>query len=168
MKKIILIAAMAVAAIGASAQDWNKGDWFVGAQTTGLGLNYGFLDKASQTDFNLSVNGGYVFANKFAADATLGFDTWSVKDGVSSSTFTYGIGVRYYPVGNWFARVGFDGAAIKDADENPMYAGLTLGYDWFVSEKVFFEPAIYYKKGLNDKIDETNNLGLQLGIGVRF
>lgn len=34
MKKIILVAAMAVAAVGANAQGWGKGDWFAGAKST--------------------------------------------------------------------------------------------------------------------------------------
>lgn len=171
MKKIVLIAALAVAAVSASAQDWSKGDWFVGAKTTGLGLDHKFLDKNSATSFDLGVNGGYFLSNRFAVDAALGFASASAKvAGVKESTnaFTYGIGVRYYPISNLFAHVMFEGMSVKDADNNPSYAGIEVGYDFFLSDKVFFEPAVYYKKGLVKKADESNAIGLALGFGVRF
>ncbi len=174
MKKIILLAIVAVMGVGvANAQDWNKGDWFTGAQVDGLGLSHKFFDDDSETTFSIDVNAGYFISNRFAVDAALGFglESWKYEgmdESESTNAFTFGVGVRYYPVGNLFARVGFEGQSIKDVDGLNSYVGVTVGYDLFVSEKVFFTPAIYYKKGLNSDLDESNNIGLSVGIGVRF
>lgn len=82
-----------------------------------------------------------------------------------SSSFTFGAGVRYYPVGDLFARIGYSGIVRKEADFSSAL-GVSVGYDLFLSDKVFFEPALSYSKNLS-KLG-NHNLGLSLGIGVKF
>lgn len=171
MKKIILIAALAVAAASASAQNWNKGDWFTGAQVDGLSVNHTSYKGASETNFGLAANAGYFFTNRLALDLTAGFNHTNAKAGdvkVKGTVGTFGAGLRVYPVGNLFARVGYDASFAKGTNPSN-YVGLTVGYDLFVSEKVFVTPAVYYKKGLkNNDTLASNNFGLQMGFGVRF
>lgn len=149
-----------VVAVSANAQDFNKNDWFLNARISGLELSHTFVDGASATTFDFGFGGGYFFADKFAIDAMLGVGI--IED---LSVFTLGAGVRYYPVGNLFARVGYDGTKVEDLDFASML-GLTIGYDWFLTEKVFFEPGVYYKKNLAD--GGANQIGLSLGLGVKF
>lgn len=166
MKKMILLAAAAVmAAVSANAQDFNKSDWYFGAQSTGLVLQHRFIDGNSATDFDLNAVGGWFFADKFAADAMLGFDyaKWQGYD--ADHALNFGAGVRYYPFGNLFARLGYNGQA-ANGREVVSYLDAKVGYDLFLSEKVFFEPAVYYEKNLAK--GGENILGLSFGIGVKF
>ncbi|MDR2891368.1 MAG: hypothetical protein LBV18_07250 [Alistipes sp.] len=161
MKKLFLsAAAVLLVAVGANAQNFSKGDWFLGASVSNLQLDHAFVDGDSATSFELQAQGGYFVGNKFAVD--LGVGAGIVED---ISAFTFGVGVRYYPVGNFFARVGFDGAKIEDLDLLSQL-GVSLGYDLFVSDNVFFEPSVYYRKILND--GGANSIGLSLGVGARF
>lgn len=167
MKKLILAAILVVSASFASAQSFEKGDVFLQGQLTGLDLGVISNDGNSMTSFDLQADGGYFFSNFLAAEATLGFE-YAKEEGLdATNALTYGIGLRAYPVRNLFAGVGFQGYATKD---QTLTSGLNVrvGYDLFVSEKVFFEPALYYKKGLSEGIKKVNAFGLQLGIGVRF
>lgn len=177
MKKIIWISVWVVMSMGANAQEWNKGDWFLGAQSTGLKLQHRFYDGSSGTDFDVNAVGGWFFADKFSADAMLGFDYAKVTNVVPgfddsketnvnvNHAFNFGAGVRYYPVGNLFARVGYNGQLNRTGNLFS-YLDVKVGYDLFLSERVFFEPAVYYEKELG--YSKENILGLSIGIGVKF
>lgn len=171
MRKFVLIAALAVAAVGANAQNWSKGDVFTGAQIDNLSINHTSYKGHKETTFGLAVNAGYFFTNRLALDITAGIDTINTKrDEVKTkgTVGTFGAGLRVYPVGNLFARVGYDLAAAKGTNPSN-YVGLTVGYDVFLSKRVFVTPAVYYKKGLKNKDTlASNNFGLQAGFGVRF
>lgn len=171
MKKIVLIAALAVAAVSASAQNWSKGDWFTGAQVDGLGVNHVSAKGYNETNFGLAANAGYFFTNRLAFDVTAGVNHTNTKVGdvkVKGTVAEFGLGLRVYPVSNLFARVGYEVAAAKDSNPSNKI-GLTVGYDLFVSDKVFVTPAVYYKKGLkNNQYLASNDFGLQVGFGIRF
>lgn len=166
MKKIILVAALTVMGMGANAQEWSKGDWFLGAQSTSLNLQHRFTDGSSGTDFDVNAVGGWFFANKFSVDGMLGFDYAKVKNTNANHAFNFGAGIRYYPVGNLFARVGYNGQLNFKTGNLLSYLDAKVGYDIFLSEKVFFEPAVFYEKQLGDA--KENILGLSIGIGVKF
>lgn len=169
MKKLIfLTAAVVMVAVGANAQDFSKGDWFLNAQTSSLGLEHSFVDDLSTTTFDLGVGGGYFLSNKFAIDALVGFDLVKVKDVDGVSAFNIGAGVRYYPVSNLFAKVGYKGVNASAGGKSAWtsYLGASVGYDFFFNDRVFFEPAVYYQKNLAD--GGENVLGLSLGLGIKF
>ncbi len=87
-------------------------------------------------------------------------------DGFDGATnFEFGVGARYYFHKTWFGRVGLGGQKLQDVD---MAAALdfSIGYDWFLSEKVYFEPSVYYNLGLGDAGEGV--FGLRLGLGVKF
>ena len=159
------MAAVAVAVSGANAQNFSKGDWFLGAQASGLDLGYSFVDKSNSFDLGLAANAGYFISDKFALDATLGLGFAKEKDIDATSAFVFGIGARYYFAGNFYGRIGYNGDKAKDIDL-VSNLGVSVGYSWFLSEKVFFEPAVYYQKNLAD--GGPNRIGVQLGIGVKF
>lgn len=164
MKKILTLFLALTAIAGASAQkNFDKGNWFLGAETASLGVNVLTLDGESMTLVNFSATGGYFVSNRFAVDAMAGVLSY---DGVT--LFGFGAGVRYYPVGNLFARLGYTGYGMNGA-EFMSNVGLRVGYDVFLSEKVFFEPAAYFDKNLGSGVNRGPNIfGLSLGFGVRF
>ncbi len=168
MKKVILMAAVAVmAVVSANAQKrFTKGDWIVGAQSSGIDFKNRFNDGSSATDFDLSAVGGYFLLDKLAVDAMAGIDYAKVKGADGTSAFNFGAGVRYYPVGNLFARVGYNGQSRTNVNLIS-YVDAKVGYDFFFNDKVFFEPAVYYEKNIN-KGGGENILGLSVGIGVKF
>ncbi|GHV25231.1 hypothetical protein FACS1894176_03210 [Bacteroidia bacterium] len=44
---------------------------------------------------------------------------------------------------------------------------IEVGYDWYLTENVYFEPAVYFEKGFGDA-DGVSQFGLSIGIGVNF
>jgi len=167
MKKLLLtVAVVAMAAVSAQAQNFKKGDWYFGAHSTSLVLQHRSTDSWSGTDFDMNAIGGWFFANKFSVDGMVGFDYAKAKNAAASHFLNLGAGVRYYPVGNLFARLGYFGQVSTRADHMLSYLNAKIGYDLFLSEKVFFEPAVYYEKQLGDASE--NIFGLSLGIGVKF
>jgi hypothetical protein len=80
--------------------------------------------------------------------------------------------VRYYPASNLFARVGYYGSVPLFSGDERSYFDARIGYDIFLSKKVFFEPALYYQKNLNKSFytnrGTENVFGLSLGFAVRF
>jgi hypothetical protein len=161
MKRAILMAVVAVmTAVGASAQNFNKGDWFVGAQSTGLTLQTRFNSDNTTTDFNLGAVGGRFLSDKFAVDGVLSFNINKVSDLESSSSYNLSVGVRYYPVWNLFARVGYN-ALIRNTDDTGLISDVnaSMGYDMFLNDRIYFEPAVFYQRniannnGINPKVE---------------
>lgn len=164
MKKLFLTAIAAVVfAAGAGAQDFGKGDWTLNANISRLNLAHSFGSKT--TDLNLGAGAGYFILDRLAVDANLGLDLSKTKGSPGYSAFSFGAGVRYYPWQNLFARVGYNGLASKGAS-TLSYAAVAVGYDWFFTDNVYFEPSIGYTRQLAK--GGSNNLGLGLGIGVKF
>jgi hypothetical protein len=175
MKKLVLVLAAAFVATGAFAQ-FNRGDKFLNARTTGLNFSsLGGGAGVGTTRFDLGVNGGYFLTHRLAADVTLGFDYLKVKgDKEPGTSFTFGVGARYYFWNTLYGRLGFGGNTVEEWDlltgkkstafESAL--NLSVGYDLFLSEMVYFEPALYYNTSLG-KV-KANTFGLQLGLGVLF
>lgn len=170
MKKLLLVVAAAVVSTGAFAQ-FTKGDIFLNAQTTSLNLGFTDNDGYSSTDFNLGVQGGYFFTDRLAADVTLGFNYGKMEEFDAETNFALGIGVRYHFYDAFFARVGFGAESYKNELDKTKFDtafDLSVGYDWFINEKVFFEPSLYFAKGLSEFNKKTSTFGLRVGIGVKF
>jgi hypothetical protein len=175
MKKLFFVLAAALVVTGASAQ-FNRGDKFLNARTTGLDFSSMSGGKGvGTTRFDLGVNAGYFFTHKLAADVTLGFDYVKIKgDTDSATTFSFGVGARYYFWHTLYGRLGFGGNTVQEYDlltgkkstalESAL--NLSVGYDFFLSDMVYFEPALYYNTSLG-KV-KANTVGLQLGLGVMF
>ncbi len=166
MKKIILMVAVSVmVAVGANAQNgFDKGDWTLGASLTDMGFNHSFgKGTLSNTHFDLGVYGGHFFTDKLAVNARLGFDVLKVKGLDASADFTFGVAARYYPLCNLFASAGYIGTATGGSLASNV--SIEVGYDLFLSEKVYFEPIVYYSTRLDTKV---SGVGLSLGVGVKF
>ena len=166
MKKLLIVTLAAVGvAVGAKAQNFEKGDWMIKADVSNLQLTQSFSDGLSLTSFDVGVNAGYFLANRFAVEAALGLDYSKMKGSDGVADFSFIAGARYYPVDNLFAKVGYYGY-VSDGSKVRSLLGAWVGYDLFLSENVFLEPAVVYTRHLIE--GGSNNLGLSLGFGVRF
>jgi opacity protein-like surface antigen len=170
MKKLLLTTVALVAIIaGANAQNFKKGDWTLGANLSELNLSHTFSYKSSYstTSFRLATNVGYFVFDKFAVEASAGISYSRLRSEIktNSSSFTWGAGVRYYPIGNLFARVYQDRWKSIN-DEWLSSLTVSVGYDLFISERLFFEPMLYWSKYL---VHTTGmDIGIALGIGFKF
>ena len=166
-------------AVGANAQkSFRKGDWLVGAQVSGLGFESHFNDGAGGSrQFNFGATGGLFLMDKLAVDLAAGVDYTKVGGNDSDCGVDFGAGIRYYPVGNLFARLGYRGQTGTGQYGGDLHSflGAKVGYDVFLSENVFFEPAVYFEKSLNSSrpfhmrdTGTENILGLSFGFGGKF
>lgn len=165
MRKIVFfIVTLAAVVASANAQNFEKGDWFLGAGASNLMLGSLFSKTASETALEMTVNGGYFLFDKMAVETQLTFD-YEWYDHKCYSNYSFGADLRYYPVGNFFGAVGYAGTV---SDNLPLssYFMVIAGYDWFVSERVFFEPALCYWKRLTK--NSLNSISLNLAVGVKF
>ena len=199
-KAILLAAAAVMFAVGANAQDtrneikketkngFRKGDWTLGVQGSGIGFENHFNDGlGGNTRLDAGLFGSWFLTDKLAVDLSAGFSHTRVgnggtyynwngggvsihQGGIKSSTFDFGGGVRYYPVGNLFAGVGYHGKT--GSGTWAQYLGAKVGYDIFLSKNVFFEPAVYFEKNMKKNFvyntGRESVLGLSLGFGMRF
>jgi len=166
MKKIVLtIATLVAVAASATAQNFKKGDWFLGAGTSNLMVGSLFTADDSETDLEASLNGGYFLFDKMAVETRLSFNgTWYNHE--FDANYSFGAGLRYYPVGNLFGSASYLGTVAAKGFPVRSHLMTGIGYDWFVSDRVFLEPALYYSRKLIK--GGYNSLFLSLAVGVKF
>lgn len=82
----------------------------------------------------------------------------------AASSFTAGIGGRYYIVQNGL----YLGANLKylhaDHSYNDLMPGAEVGYAFYINRSVTIEPAIYYDHSFNNS--DYSTVGLKIGIGI--
>ena len=82
----------------------------------------------------------------------------------AASSFTAGIGGRYYIVQNGL----YLGANLKylhaDHSYNDLMPGAEVGYAFYINRSVTIEPAIYYDHSFNNS--DYSTVGLKVGIGI--
>jgi outer membrane protein W len=166
MKKILLITLVALLGTATANAQIAKGTTISLARVTGLDFTYTSLDDNSRTDFGLDGAVGYFVIDNLALVGQLGFAYTKTKGFDANSGFLFGFGARYYFVKTAFAQVAYAGQKLKDVDL-ANYVALNVGYDIFISDKVFLEPAVSYQKGFSD-VDKSSTFGLSFGIGIVF
>ena len=119
-----------------------KGNAFINASTSNFGITTG----GGATSFNLSANGGYFVANRFALVGGLGYNLVS-SDFISFNSLSIKAGVRYYLVS---ANNGglFINSLIDVTKPNDLKAefGLNIGagYSFFLNNRMSFEPTVNF------------------------
>ncbi|MDR1199717.1 MAG: hypothetical protein LBK94_12030 [Prevotellaceae bacterium] len=164
MKKILLI--MMVALLGTATVNAQiaKGTTVLIASASGLDLNHTSNDGAKTTSFGLDGVGAHFIIDNLAIVGGVGL-AYEKFDGGSTNLFGLILGARYYFVKTAYGSVLYSGFKAKGADFAS--AGhLEVGYDIFISDKVFLEPAVYYEKGLSKAIKKVSTFGLSFGIGI--
>jgi len=167
-KTLLLMVVMVLGGTVANAQHFTKGTKTFSANATGL--NFGVTDVKDYDDtfINLGITGkgSYFIIDNLAATAGLGFN-YSKHGNQNSNSFTFEAGARYYMVKGLFGALAYEGSVFKGGDYIS-YGRVEVGYDIYISERVFFEPAIYFKKGFGDTASDITQYGLSLGIGINF
>ena len=156
MKKIMLFVVALVISVAANAQ-FEQGKGYLGASLTNVDLSYNGLNKGH---FGLGAKAGYLIADDWMLLGQL--DYQKTKDVPYS--LTLGPGIRYYIQQNGLYMGA--SALFKHADDyNDFMPSIQIGYAFFISRTVTFEPEIYYEHSFKDH-SNYSTAGIRLGIGV--
>jgi opacity protein-like surface antigen len=167
MKKVILLALIAIAGVATANAQFTKGSKTLFAKSTGLDFGITSIDGVddSRISLDLSVGGSYFVIDNLAITAGVGIQSQSFGD-ENETAFDFTIGAKYYFYKGLYAGLAYEGAKFEKLDLQS--AGkIEVGYDWYLTDNVYFEPAVYFQKGFGD-IDGISQFGLSIGIGVNF
>lgn len=155
--------------VGAANAQFTQGSKMFSANATGLGLDFTKIKDVDDMhiNFGLMGKGSYFVIDNLAITAGLGFNYEKMGDLIDDNAFAFEVGGRYYLVNALYAGLAYEGNKMKDVDLQS-YGKLEVGYDIFISDNVFFEPAVYFKKGFGDAAKDVTQFGLSVGIGVTF
>lgn len=157
IKKTIFATAIALlTSLTANAQ-FEKGKAYISASLSGLDLNYSGSEKGK---LDVGAKVGYLTADNVML---LGQAEYSKHNGEPFS-INLGVGGRYYIVQNGI----YLGASVnyKHCDDfNDLQPSVQLGYAFFLSRTVTFEPELYYTQSFKNH-SEFSKVGVRLGIGV--
>lgn len=158
MKKLLLLALVALLPMQRLSAQFEQGKAYVGASLTGLNLSYNGSDK---TSLGLEAKGGWLFSDDLMLTAECAYS----KKEDTAANLSLGVGGRYYIVQNGLflgARVMYSHQAHSHDDFMP---GVSLGYAFFISHTVTIEPEIYYNQSFKNHKDYST-IGLRIGLGV--
>jgi hypothetical protein len=156
MKKIALFVVALVMSVAANAQ-FEQGKGYLGASLTNVDLSYNGLNKGH---FGLGAKAGYLIADDWMLLGQL--DYQKTKDVPYS--LTIGPGIRYYIQQNGLYMGA--SALFKHADDyNDFMPSIQIGYAFFISRTVTFEPEIFYEHSFKDH-SNYSTAGIRLGVGV--
>ncbi len=165
IKKVIflLIAAFGLtSSVFAQSEQTKQGNFMVetmatmGSTTGGTGFMFSSVD--GNTNWNLGGEVGYFVKDNLAIKAGLGYGSTKLDvlgESVTTSTFSYGIGAKYYIINMIPVQLDFSGTSIEDADENPSYVGISGGYAFFMGDMVSLEPSLRYNLSMNDNFEDA-------------
>lgn len=183
MKKIFLVALLALVSLGANAQ-FDKGTKYLNASLSGLSMSY---SKDAKFKFGLEAQGGYFLEDAWMLYGRFGYQHQGVKgDNNDRNDLQLGVGGRYYIKQNGLYlgcglmldhashvhpeyTVDNEGTVIGTKMANRNYFDLTpeIGYCFYLNHYVSIEPAIYYNLCLNH-FSEGSEVGLKIGVGYYF
>ena len=157
MKKIALFVLALVMSVTANAQ-FEQGKGYLGASLTNVDLSYNGLNKGH---FGLGTKAGYLIADDWVLTGQL--DYQKTKD--IPYSLTLGTGIRYYIQQNGLY-MGIS-ALFKHADDdyNDFMPSIQMGYAFFITRTVTFEPEVFYEHSFKDH-STFSTAGIRLGIGV--
>ena len=147
---------------------FEKGGKTLSASLSGLDLGFSGVDNLDNFNLDFGVRGSYFIADNFAVMAGLGINFSSPKGDDSYAEFNIEAGVRCYFWEAMYGSLAYKGYRHTFMDDWLNFGQLEVGYTIHITNKVFFEPALYYTKGLSDLIKDQAKLGLSIGIGVKF
>ncbi len=183
MKKIFLVALLALVGVGAHAQ-FDKGTSYLNASLSGLSMSY---SKDARFKMGLEAQGGYFLEDAWMLYGRFGFQHQTIKGPDNNrNDLEVGVGGRYYIKQNGLYLgcglmldhashvhlvYGYDATGTPSLTKmgNRNYLDLTpeIGYCFYLNHYVSIEPAIYYNLCLNH-FSEGSEVGLKLGIGYYF
>jgi uncharacterized protein YxeA len=120
----------------------------------------------TNTHFNLSITGSSFVSDNLAIEIGLGYSDQRIY-WASYNSIDYSIGAKYYFWKNVFGGLSFQGNSAFDWG-TLVYSDISFGATFYVTDKVFFEPAVHFKKNLNNDYEYGDKIGLSIGIGRKF
>lgn len=158
MKKLLILLAALLVAVGANAQ-FQQGKGYLGASLTGLDLSY---NGNRHLHFGVDAKAGLLVADNCMLLGQVGFDHTGGDDG--SDAIRLGAGGRYYITQNGLY-LGLNCNFIhSNKSYNDVMPGMEVGYAFFVNRSVTIEPAVYYDQSF--KSSKYSTVGLRVGIGI--
>ena len=163
MSMVALMMAMSMNAqkyLNESTTPFTQGKTYVGASLSGADLSYSGITKGH---IGLQAKAGYFFADNLMGLAQLGYENNVNKDH-SHATVLLSAGGRYYIQQNGLYMGA--SALFKHADDyNDFMPSIQIGYAFFISRTVTFEPEIYYEHSFKDH-SNYSTAGIRLGVGI--
>lgn len=168
MKKVILMAVIAILCMNTASAQFEKGSKTLSANVTGLNLGFTSIKDADDThiDFNIMAKGSYFIIDNLAITVGLGLAYQEIGD-YNDHVFQFEVGGRYYLYQGLYGALAYEGGKMRFSDL-ASFGKIEVGYDFYISENVFFEPAIYFEKGFGNTAKDITRYGLAIGIGVNF
>jgi outer membrane protein OmpA-like peptidoglycan-associated protein len=152
-------------------QGFSRGDVLLFARSSGADFGITSVSGYSLTEFSLAAGGGYFILDKLAITGEVQMGMSKMTDMDASTSFGLGLGARFYFMKGLYAGASIAGATMTGSDDIQGAFGAEAGYDIFLGEQVFIEPAMQISKGINlssFEVADGITFGLALGIGVRF
>ena len=156
MKKIALFVVALVMSVAANAQ-FEQGKGYLGASLSKMDLSY---SGATKGHFELGARAGYFLADDWMLFGDLGYE----KQKDMPYSLKLGAGIRYYIQQNGLY-MGASAALRHYNDINDFMPSIQIGYAFFISRTVTFEPELYYEHSFKDH-SNFSTAGIRLGIGV--
>jgi hypothetical protein len=120
--------------------------------------------QVASTQVALGANGAYYIVRNLALTAGLYLNTQQSGKSDPVTTTSVALGAKYHFVRGFYGEVSYYSTKTGTKDA-VTYGRLELGYDIYLNERFYIEPAGYYRMGLNDS---SSKFGLSLGFGVAF
>lgn len=174
MKKLLLLSFIfLLSATISNAQKLERGDAIFA-----IGINAVNCDKAASDWLAFgSINGTFILSKHFAIEVNAMY----TKDKRDSDILLMGGGLRLYPTDGLFLNIGPQFIAVDN--ESSFLFQVGMGYDLFLTDNIYMEPAIHYN-AQNETINKRHNryshyyedstyidltgFGFSLSIGVKF
>jgi hypothetical protein len=147
-----------------------------GAHLSDTGIRF-----SSQGDlkyWNFGFEGGYFIIDNLSIKAGLGYG--HIDSDISTTTFSYKVGAKYYLLGKVPISINYSGASVKrewdvllqsndpivgdyDTTQNPKLIDFSLGYAFFLGKKIAIEPGLNYALSLDKEVVENNIFRVNIG-----
>ena len=150
MKKFGLVLMVAVFGVMSASAQFEAGRKTLTAKASGLDFTYAKTKDVDKgvINFDLGAQGSYFVIDNLAITAGVGFDYLKYYEEDAENAFTFTIGAKYYFYKGLYGGLAYEGLKASEGDLVSA-AKVEVGYDIYISDNVFFEPAVFFGKGLD-------------------
>lgn len=159
MKKTLSLIMLFFAMATAANAQFGKGQGYVGASVSGLGISYNDSEKFK---IDLNAQAGMFFWDDVLLYGQVG---WKHIGEGDFNNFKLGAGGRYYIEQNGIFLGLSANYVYQSPSMNDFRPQVEVGYCFFISDQIAVEPALYYDQSFNDH-SKFSTAGLKIGIGL--
>jgi hypothetical protein len=169
-QKIYLFVLAAIFTIPAANAQIERGTTTLSSTFWGSGTGF-FINITPESDkqtpsTQVSLGGdvAYYIVRNLALKAGVYLNSSKYGKSDPSTTTVVALGAKYHFIGGFYGELSYYNT--KSGKNDPVsYGQMNLGYDIYLNERFYLEPAGYFRTGLNDS---STKLGVMLGFGVAF